>query len=215
VRAGTVTDLFDGSVWQGIGNDDASRLIRENHYTRSVPSGKSHWFHFAGAIVVFSIPANNNISRFFFGVPNVVWELSRLWAPDGHAPNLLTQAISVAVKMFRKAQPTVIALVSYADPNAGHTGGIYRASSWTYTGRSEENRCYRSLDGTLVSRRKIHSGETGLRKSEIEALGFTEVRLAGKHRYAHGLTRAAKKVIAAKAVKWAETPPSEKPRQRH
>ena len=37
--------------------------IRENHYSGSVPSGKVLYFEHDGAIVVFSIPANPNLSR--------------------------------------------------------------------------------------------------------------------------------------------------------
>lgn len=110
----------------GLDRSKAMEIICQNHYTRSVPSGKSHYIQFEDAIVVWSIPANKNIAKFILGWPGNVWELSRLWAPDGHAPNLLTRAISAAVKVVvRLEKPD--ALVSYADPNAGHQGG--------YTGR--------------------------------------------------------------------------------
>ena len=81
-------------------------------------------------------PANKNIANFLLGWPGNVWELARLWAPDGHAKNLLTQAISAAVALICKLE-SPDALVSYADPNAGHKGGVYRAASWLYSGRSK------------------------------------------------------------------------------
>jgi hypothetical protein len=124
----------------------------------------------------------------------VVWELSRLWAPDGHRDNLLTQAISEAVKKLRSLEP-VDALVSYADPNVGHTGGVYRAASWIPHGQSEENRVYVSPAGDLVARRAFHSGKTHLRKSEIEALGYKEKKLPGKIRFVKPLTKLAKRQL--------------------
>jgi hypothetical protein len=101
---------------------------------------------FGNALVVWSIPANKNIGRFVLGWDGVVWELSRLWAPNGHEKNLLTRAISAAVKLLAEIEAPD-AVVSYADPNVGHLGGIYRAASWVDHGQSEESRAYRAPDG--------------------------------------------------------------------
>lgn len=177
-------------VLVGTDREDAKELIRANHYTRTVPSGKSHYVRFGAALVVWSIPANKNLARFILRDGGTVWELSRLWAPDGHAPNLLTQAISAAVKVIARLE-NPDALVSYADPNAGHKGGVYRAASWIYHGRSEEVRTYRAPDGSTVSRRAFHSGPKGLKKAEIEAQGYLELKLPGKERFVRPLTKRA------------------------
>lgn len=168
----------------------AVELIRTHHYTHSVPSGKSHYVRFEDAIVVWSIPANKNIARFILGWQGNVWELSRLWAPDGHDRNLLTQAISAAVKIIQQLE-NPDALVSYADPNAGHKGGVYRAASWIYHGKSEETRAYKAPNGQVVARRSFHSGKKGLCRAEIEALGFTELKLPGKERFVRPLSKQA------------------------
>jgi hypothetical protein len=184
---------------QGDDLRQAQAQIIANHYTGSVPSGKSHYFVVGDAIVVFSIPANKNISRWLVREDNVVWELSRLWAPNGHEPNLLTQAVSAATKALRATEPHITALVSYADPNVGHEGGVYRAASWAYLGQCEETRAYRGAAGEIVSRRAFHSGSRSLRKAEIEALGYTQLKLPGKHRFARGLTAKTRKRIAERA----------------
>lgn len=167
--------------------------IRSNHYTRSVPSGKSYYFAFRDALVIFSIPANQFVGRFLFGRKRNVWEFSRLWAPYGHERNLLTQAISACVRAFRVAQPDVWALVSYADPNVGHSGTVYRAASWIPCGQVEESRYYLDSNGTVVSRRKFHSGGHAMRKAEIEALGFREVQRPGRMRFVYPFTRTARR----------------------
>lgn len=179
-------------------------LIRTFHYTRSVPSGKTHIFTFESAIVLFSIPANHNISRWLVNEPNKVWELSRLWAPDGHRRNLLTEAISFAVRSFRQLEPAALAVVSYADPNAGHLGGVYRAASWVYLGQSEEGRSYRDKDGHLHPRRAFHQGSNSMTKREIEALGYEEVRLPGKHRFAKGLSKQGRRLVENKRLEVTE-----------
>lgn len=175
---------------------EARRIICAHHYTKSWPSGKSIVVQYEDAIVVFSIPANYNVARWLLCAPNRVWELTRLWAPDNHRENLLTQAIAYSVNAFRKLN-VADALVSYADPNAGHSGGVYRAASWVFLGQSEEARAYRK-DGQIISRRKFHSGKTHLNKSAILALGYSELRLPGKYRFARGLTRAGKKAVRLK-----------------
>lgn len=171
-----------------------------HHYTKSVPSGKSWYYFYEGAIVVFSIPPNPNISRWLVGEPNKVLELSRLWAPDGHAKNLMSRAVSHAVKLLKKDAPGYEAVVSYADPNVGHNGGVYKACSWVFCGQSEEGRYYRLPgDGNPpVSRRKFHSGKRSLKKAEIISLGYEEVKRPGKLRFAFGLTKKAKRRILMK-----------------
>lgn len=176
----------------------AAQTIIENHYAHSVSSGKSHFFSFDSAIVVYSIPPNKNIARYLFGREAVVWELSRLYAPDGHEKNLLTMAIAQSVRKLRTIEPSIEAIVSYADPNVGHLGGVYRAASWLYTGQVQESRYYMDATGQVVSRRRFHSGGKSMIKAEILALGYQEVKRPGRHRYVKPLTKKAKRIIYAK-----------------
>lgn len=177
-------------------------IICSFHYTKSFPSGKSFVYTFEDAIVVFSIPANYNVSSWLGCAKGRVWELTRLWAPDGHRKNLLTEAISYAVGEFRKTREAD-AVVSYADPNAGHQGGVYRAASWVALGQSEEARAYRDAQGQIVSRRKFHSGSRALKKAEILAKGYQQLKLPGKLRFARGLTLVGKSAVRRKALEFA------------
>lgn len=124
-----------------------------------------------------------------------LWELSRLWAPDGHRPNLLTAAIAKATAVLREIENPVDAVVSYADPSVGHEGGVYRAASWRLHGQSEEGRSWRGPDGEVVARRAFHSGRSFPVRAEIEAMGFTEIRQPGKYRFVRPLTRRARRAV--------------------
>jgi hypothetical protein len=181
------------------------QLIASRHYTRSVPSGHSVYTQYRGAIIVFSLSANKNISRWLLGGDNLVWELSRMWAPDDHEPNLLTKALAHCLEQFishlkRNSIPLPKAIISYADPAQGHEGGVYRAASWVYLGQSEESRNW-IKDGRVIPRRAFHMGKKFLRKPEIEALGFCELKYPGKHRFAKGLTRSARDKIENHAAR--------------
>ncbi len=182
-----------------IGDDRlrAIEQIRAGHYSHCVPSGKSYYVGYEDALVVWSIPANKNIAKFVLKDGGIVWELSRLWAPDGHRANLLTEAISAAVGILRQHEKPD-ALVSYADPNVGHEGGVYRAASWIFHGRSEESRVYIDAAGQSVSRRAFHSGSKGMTKAEIEAKGYTQHKLPGKLRFVRPLTTKAKRALNGK-----------------
>lgn len=175
----------------------AKAQLVTSHYTHSVPSGKSYYFEHGTAIIVFSIPANKNLGRFLISAEGpVVWELSRLWAPDGHPPNLLTQAISQGVRGLKHLVADLDAIVAYADPNVGHHGGVYKAASWLLHGQSSESRYYRRLsDGQVFARRKFHSGGRGLRKAEIEALGYIQEKRPGKIRYVKPISHRAKRIL--------------------
>lgn len=177
---------------------EALALVKANHYAHSIPSGKTHVFTFGDAVLLFSIPANKNIAGYLLGFPGVCWELTRLWAPDGHEPNLLTQVISYGVRQIRQLVRGLDLLVSYADPNVGHAGRVYRAASWIYTGQSEEGRYYKDAMGQVVARRAFHSGKKNLTKADILARGYTEFKLPGKHRFVFPISRRAKRVIWSK-----------------
>jgi hypothetical protein len=195
-----MTELFPESPGEAVLLGGAERAvarqtIRRCHYTHSVPScKKSYYFRFDEAIVLFGIPPNMNIAAFLFGREADVWELSRLWAPDGHPPNLLTQAVSRCIAAFRRYEPTCEAIVSYADPNVGHSGGIYRAASFLFTGQSDETRYYLGPHEEIKARRGFR--HHGITKAEIEASGFTEHRRPGKLRFVKGLTPKARRELA-------------------
>jgi hypothetical protein len=207
-----LTNALAVSNWQRLCGFDRATLLRNDarqaaaetigafHYTRSVPSGKSYFFRYEDALVVYSLPANFNIGRFLFGTqedaPWRVWELARLWAPDGHRRDLLTEAISKATGQLRLYERDVDAVVSYADPNVGHSGHIYRAASWIEHGQSDENRGWRHVDGgPFVARRAFHSAGAHMNKADVEALGYVAVKLEGKHRFVRLLSHRAKRAF--------------------
>lgn len=172
--------------------------IEDFHYLGTMPSGKIYIFKFEDAVCVYSIPANKNIAKFLFGIDVDVWEFARCWAPDGHRDNLMSQAIAATIRMLMKAEPKAVAVVAYADPNVGHSGGVYKAASWTFTGQSKESRYYSGPDGKTVSRRSFHSGKNQLTKAQIEAKGYSEMRKPGKLRFVRGLKPWARKLLVEK-----------------
>src|SRR5262245_10101984 len=92
------------SLLAGAARARAEETVCREHYLHSVPSGKSWYCGFEDAIVIWSIPANMNIASFVLGRPGKCLELARLYAPDGHRKNLLTEAIAFAVKIINQIE---------------------------------------------------------------------------------------------------------------
>jgi hypothetical protein len=170
-----------------------------HHYMHSAPAYSTLYYRFEDCIAAFSPPSSPVLSRDMFGANGVLWELTRLWAPDGHRPSLLTEALAHVVREFRRDKPAMVALVSYADLARGHTGGVYRAASWTPAGGGGLVQYWEhGVTGDVYATRKFRLGKAWLRADEIRALGYSRIMLPGKLRFLKGLTPAARRRIALK-----------------
>ena len=137
---------------------EANGLILQYHYSKRVPANVQFvgTFHFAGglfgdygeavAAVCFSIPP----ARW----SETVWELSRLVRADAcKVP--LTRLISLACKEVLKNGQDL--LLSFADAQQGHHGGVYQASGWNYDGQRDARMDGLTINGAFVPGRTCNS----------------------------------------------------------
>ena len=81
-------------------------------------------------------------------------ELNRLVLNETSEKNILSFFLSKCLKLL----PNPLAVISYADPNMNHTGYIYQATNWLYTGTSNPKNRFHFEDGsTFDIRRGIHT----------------------------------------------------------
>lgn len=128
-----------------------------------------------------------------------VLELKRLYIHDGYGKNIESYSISQSFDWLRENDPSVKALMSYADSAEDHLGTIYQATNWLYQGRSAD---IQLMDNYNISLQKdpykwIHSrtcfsrwGSNNLEhlKKEIGKEGYDEFwrqKAMGKHRYVY------------------------------
>ena len=174
------------------------------HYAGRMPAA-THCFgvwesgRFVG-VVLFGPGAAPNIASPFGLRPTEVRELLRVALRDHVAP--VSQILAVTVRMLRKRSPDLRLLVSFADTEQGHHGGIYQAAGWTYIGTGSNDTRYR-VNGVLVHPRTLGSaygvGGQSVRwlrehvdpKAEI-------VKLGPKHKYALALDPQTRVQIEAK-----------------
>ena len=109
------------------------------HYSKCLPVGKlvkiGAWEDnkFIG-VVVFSRGANNNMLKPFGLQQEYGCELTRIVLTKHKVP--VSKIMALAVKFLVKSQKGLRLIVSYADPDQSHHGGIYQACNWLYTGPS-------------------------------------------------------------------------------
>jgi hypothetical protein len=98
-------------------------------------------------LVAWTKPATN--SRHGFRVlagakPQQVAVLARLWLSDDLPNNAESRVIGVLLRLARRERQWKL-LLSYADPEAGHAGTIYRATGWLYLGPGQPDNQLRGL----------------------------------------------------------------------
>lgn len=59
-------------------------------------------------------------------------ELTRLFIHDGYGSNIESYAMGQSFQWIKENAPNIKMLLSYADPEQLHLGGIYQATNWLY-----------------------------------------------------------------------------------
>lgn len=172
-------------------NIDAARFACENwHYSKCLPTGKLikigvwEYGQFVG-VIIFSRGATPNIGKPFGLEQTEICELTRIAMTNHKTP--VSKCISIAIRFLKKQCPGVRAIVSYADMDQQHHGGIYQASNWKYFGVSNPN----SRDGFMIGSKKVHPRSIGA-KGGIQSLDWVRRNMdanatihisTGKHKY--------------------------------
>lgn len=179
----------------------ATFAVLSNHYSRSMPSGRLvcvgvwEFLLFVGA-VIFGRGASSEIGSPFGLRQSEVCELCRVALGPHTAPT--SQIVCIAVRLLRRFCPGLRLLVSYADPEHGHHGGIYQAMNWLYLGTTNRESLIR-LNGRLFHPRTVASrygtrGIDWLRQHAAADAGH--VRTLPKHRYVLPLDAAMRQQLA-------------------
>lgn len=161
------------------------------HYSKCMPAGKlvkyGVWFDgvFQG-VIIFSRGATPNLGSPYGMRFTEVAELTRIALRGGH-PFPVSRALGVAIKLLKQYCLGLRMLVSYADMDQGHNGGIYQATNWFYAGPC--NAGVRSA--FIINGKKTHPRSIGA-MGGIQSLGWIRKNLdhnasefitKGKHKY--------------------------------
>lgn len=122
--------------------------------------------------VIFG-PGPRNLAQMFDLGSREACELIRV-ALDTHA-SAVSRIVAIAVRLLRAKRPELRVMVSYADTEQGHHGGIYQAGGWTYSGPASLTSTEYIINGRRMHGRSVgdvygrrRRGETALRGNRLD-----------------------------------------------
>lgn len=138
--------------------EDAERLIRTHHYSKRMAGNVQYvctWHTTGGLFGDYG----EAVAACTFSIPGTRWaepvlELSRLVRiPSLNAP--LTKFLSLALKVLKRDNNKLV--ISFADATQGHHGGVYQASSWSFSTYRLPRQDGLLVDGVFVPGRSCNS----------------------------------------------------------
>ena len=169
-------------------------FIETHHYSRNINGVKitycfkvEYGDKLVGA-VLFGAMSTTAWKKFSTKEKDVL-ELRRLVLLDDAGKNCESRVIGFCLRHIKKNDKSVKIIVSYADPNHGHSGLIYRASNYKYLGKSSPDKGYVDKEtGKLYHSRALRTKYKGKYKPFVEKLRnkkenglLEEISLQGKH----------------------------------
>lgn len=122
-------------------HDAAKHAVMNWHYSKAMPIGKlvrhGVWEDdkFIG-VVLYGRGASPELGAPYGLNQTEVCELVRVALNKHVSP--VSQVMARSLELLKKTNTDLRLVVSFADPNQGHHGGIYQATNWIYCGRSGE-----------------------------------------------------------------------------
>lgn len=103
-----------------------------------------------------------------------------------------SKAVSRAVKIFKKSNPLVKMLVSYADSDEGHNGTIYQAMNWHFTGSHKTGDKFVDPKTGKDIHSRAHSPtgkrkQFGVMKRVLKTQDLIRIKKGDKHKYIYPL----------------------------
>jgi hypothetical protein len=171
-------------------NDAAKFACLNWHYAKAVPVGKlvkvGVWENkkFIGC-VLFGCGANKNMPKPYGLGQDECVELVRVALTKHDTP--VSKIMMWAIKFLNKSNPGIRLIVSYADLDSNHHGGIYQATNWIYEGLFGKD----SVSAFIINGKKTHRksiDSLGVKQSISEVRrcldpNAKEFRTKGKHKY--------------------------------
>lgn len=120
----------------------ANKMVVENHYLHRRAQCMFAFGLFEGeeiiGCVIWGKPASPWPCRGICGPDEAdhVIELTRLWIDDKSVKNAESFLIGASIKMLPEKYDI---LLSYAEIQQGHTGVVYQATNWMFTGMSDKH----------------------------------------------------------------------------
>lgn len=184
----------------------AKYAVEHWHYSGSMPTppvmrlGVWEGGEFRGC-VLFSRGSSTNLHKPYKLQMIEVCELTRVALRSHNAP--VSKMLSVAVSKLKARERGLRLIVSFADPEQKHLGGIYQASNWIYSGQSSDYDKFMDESGRVWHPRQVskngHKWQYGEYRAVPKIDDCERIRVKGKHRYLYPLDRSMRRQIQSLA----------------
>lgn len=192
----------------------AKYAVEHWHYSKCIPVGKiaklGVWEDkiFVGG-VLFSLGNNLHIGKAFGLDKFDICELTRVALSKHKTP--VTKIVSISIRYLKKRSPNLRAILSYADPEHNHHGGIYQGGNWIYLGESSRSIVY-EIDGKRYHSRVANPNNKQFGRPTRRPKGIeraNKIKTLPKHKYIYPLDRKMRKQIEPLAKPYPKRPAKE------
>ena len=175
-------------------HEAAKYAVEKWHYSQSMPTppviriGAWEGGKYIGA-VLFSRGTSDSMGSPYGLAMTQVCELTRVALSRHETP--VSRIVAIALKLLARKEKGLQLIVSYADPEQNHAGGIYQAMNWVYVGRTASDAKFRDKQGRIWHSRQVSA--TGYKKQYGEYRRVPKISeceripVAGKHKYLYPL----------------------------
>jgi len=187
------TSPLQSLLVQPITMNIAKELLVREHYLHALCGGTRMAFgvflnpRLLGALTLGVGPFNAS-SLVHGATSNDCITLTRFWLSDELPGNSESRVLGVVLRSLRR-NTALKFVITYADPSHGHSGGIYMAGGWIYTGLSQATPMYDIGDGKIRHSRSLGQtyGSRSVRHFQKHGVPIVLVPQLPKHRYIYFL----------------------------
>ena len=183
-------------------HEAAKYAVERWHYSKSLPLGGlvkvGVWedSRFIGCVIFAQ--GNNQYQGAAYGLTMFeVVELCRV-ALDKHASHV-TRIVALSLRFLKKRCAKTRLVVSYADPEQGHYGGIYQGGNWAFIGTGGSTEAFYDAKGNRIHTRTAatngHKKQFGRNVASRKGLITRRAKLLPKLKYLMPLDEAMRRQI--------------------
>ena len=176
---------------------EVDALLREYHYIGTQCADPTHILVWRGPGGLFGDYGQPICAALFAPPASSAWgvraiELIRL-VRDEPFVFTLSRFLAECISWLKATRKWEVVL-AYADPSAGHHGGVYQAANFFHLGTSSPKAVYLHPNGRRLSMRAFDQSRL---KGRSE---WTRIRTSRKFIYAYALTRQSRRTFGARAM---------------